>query len=154
MKHAGYLTENRAAGNPAVLSQRGLMTRYLLPAAVLLSTLLTLPVSAATGSTTQFDREQMMILNLNRGPGSSGWLVVEALKQSRAAIKELDKSKRQLQQADLNFAKYKGKPDTRYLEPAAAKIQQAEETARLLEAQLKDAYEELKGGIQQTLIMP
>jgi hypothetical protein len=132
------------------------MTRHLLPAAAILALLVGTPIPGNAASSTQshFDREQMMILNCNRGPGSSGWLIVEALKQSRAAIKELDKSRRQLEQVDAAYAKYRGKPDSRYMETSVQKIKAAEETALQLESQLKDAYEDLKGSIQQTLITP
>jgi len=131
------------------------MTRNLKLVAPLLLAGLIWPVCLVNASQTpKFDREQLLVLNLNRGPNSCGYTVVTALKQTRTMCKDLDRARRQLEQIDISFARYKGKPDNRYLQPTSERLKQAEETALLLEGQLKDTYQELKSSIQQALILP
>ncbi|MBX9687118.1 MAG: hypothetical protein K2X27_10475 [Candidatus Obscuribacterales bacterium] len=100
----------------------------------------------------QFSREEFMVMNLNRGNDSSGAHISESLKQVRIMVKDLDRSLRQIQQVDREFAKSKGKPDDHFLNPAIDKLQQALKSAQQLSQDLESSREELKDNIQQALI--
>lgn len=102
----------------------------------------------------KFDREQMILLNLNRGPKSTGVYLAQALKQTHALSHQLDKARQQLEQADRSFAKFKGHPDDHYLDSPSEHLKQAEATAQQLEAQLKDSYQDLKSSVQEALVKP
>ncbi|MBX9573348.1 MAG: hypothetical protein K2X77_30895 [Candidatus Obscuribacterales bacterium] len=101
----------------------------------------------------QFSREEFMILNLNRGNDSTGTHISDSLRQVRQMVRDLDKSLRQLQQAEREFAKSKGRPDDHFLAPAAAKLEQSLKTAQQLEQELEQSRTELKDSIHQALIM-
>jgi hypothetical protein len=101
----------------------------------------------------QFTREEYMVLNLDRGPDSTGTHVKESLKEVKEMVKELDKGLRQLQQVDIQFAKSKGRPDDRFLTPAAERLQAALKAAQQLEQDLTATRDELKDSIHQALIM-
>lgn len=101
----------------------------------------------------QFSREEFMVLNLNKGNDSTGAHISESLRQVRQMIKDLDKSLRQLQQAEREFGKSKGRPDDHFLAPAAAKLEQSLKTAQQLEQELSQSRDELKDSIHHALIM-
>ena len=101
----------------------------------------------------QFTRQEYMVLNLDRGADSTGTHVRESLKEIKVMVKELDKGLRQLRQADIEFAKSKGRPDDRFLSPAAERLQQALKSAQQLELDLTSSRDELKDSIHQALIM-
>lgn len=101
----------------------------------------------------EFSREEYMVLNLNRGDDSAGAHVGEAIKQVRVIVKDLDRSLRQLQQVDREFAKSKGKPDDKFLGPAADRLQQALKSAQQLQQDLELSRDELKDNIHEALIM-
>lgn len=109
------------------------------------------PVKPSTPTKT-FSREEFMLMNLNRGNDSTGAHIGDGLRQVRQLVKDLDKSLRQLQQADREFAKSKGRPDDKYLAPAATRLEQALKTAQQLETELEGSREELKDSIQQALL--
>lgn len=101
----------------------------------------------------QFSREEFMVMNLNRGENSSGAIISDSLKQVRQIVRDLDKSLRQLQQVDREFAKSKGKPDDKFLEASSERLQQALKTAQTLSDELEGSRETLKDNIQHALIM-
>lgn len=101
----------------------------------------------------EFSREEYMVMNLNKGNDSTGTHISEALKEVRAMVKDLDRSLRQLQQVDREFARSKGKPDDRFMAPASATLEQALKTAQQLAQELEGSREQLKDSIHQALIM-
>lgn len=101
----------------------------------------------------KFSREEFMLMNLNRGQDSTGFHISVAAKQTKQMIKDLDKSLRQLEQADREFAKSKGRPDDHFLTAPKERLQQALKTAQQLDLELSTSKDELKDSIQQALIM-
>lgn len=110
------------------------------------------PVSAPTLAGPQFGREEIMLMNLNKGAGSAGYYMLTALRQLKEINKELDKAERQVGEVDKAYAKSRGKPDDRYLATSQSRLAQARQTAAKLEEQVRDAYYDLKSSIQQTLV--
>jgi len=102
--------------------------------------------------TPQFNRAQMLVMNLNRGPKSAGFYISQSLRTVRDAIKGLERAQRQVEQADKEYAKSKGKPDDRYLAEAADRIKKAVVDAQALENELQIARDELKSSITQSLV--
>lgn len=98
-----------------------------------------------------FDREQTMLMNLQKAPNSSGFFLMMSLSTTKKMIRDIDKSLSQLETVDKAFAKSRGRPDSRYLEPTQLKIVQARSTAEQLENELRSAYLELKKGVQDTI---
>ncbi len=101
----------------------------------------------------QFSREEFMVLNLNRGNDSTGAHISESLKQVRLVVKDLEKSLRQLQQVDREYAKSKGRPDDKFLGNASDRLQQALKLSQQLSTELETSKEELKDSIHSALIM-
>lgn len=133
------------------------MKRFLCISAAIVCSIVATPSQAGDlklpPSGRQFSREEYMVLNLNRGSDSTGTHIADALKEVRVIVRELDKSLRQLQQVDREFAKSKGKPDDRFLNGAADRLQQALKSAQQLEQDLTASRDELKDSIHQALIM-
>lgn len=92
-----------------------------------------------------------MMMNLTRGPGSTGFYVVQSLRHAKDMVRDLDKALRQLEQVEKAYAKSRGRPDDRQLAGAAERIRQAQTTAGQLETQLREAYQDLKSSVSQTL---
>lgn len=97
-------------------------------------------------------REELMVINLNRGPKSTGFYILTSLKSVRAMQRDLDKGARQLEQVDAAYAKASGRPDDRTLGTTLDGIKQAQKTADLLEKQLDGCFNELKADVKTTLI--
>jgi hypothetical protein len=97
-------------------------------------------------------REEMMVLNLDRGPKSTHYYLLESLKATRTIQKSLERARHQVEQVDGSFAKAKNRPDDRTMNSTVQRIKAAEQTAQQLEQQLKEAEDELKADIKQTLI--
>ncbi len=100
-----------------------------------------------------FDRAQTLVLNLNRVQGSSGWYLLEGLKYTSTMDHDLTKALRQVEEVDRTYAKLRGKPDNKYLETTAIKIDRAVQANHQLNEDLRDAFEELKAQIKETLVM-
>lgn len=100
----------------------------------------------------QFSREEFMVLNLNKGNDSTGSHLNDSIRQVRQMVRDLDKGLRQLQQAEREYAKSKGRPDDRFMAPAAARLEQSLKTAQQLEKELEQSREELKDSINHALI--
>lgn len=101
----------------------------------------------------QFSREEFMVLNLNRGKDSAGAHISDSLRDARNTVKVLDRSLRQLQQVDREYAKSKGKPDDKFLRAASERLEQALKSAEQLVQDLETSRDELKDNIHQALIM-
>ncbi|GEM_PF-2819913 len=100
----------------------------------------------------EFDRAQLMVMNLNRGKGSSGYYLQESQRLSRQMLADLDKAAAQLEQVDKFYARSRGRPDDRFLLPAGKQIAEARAAARKLEEALSGARAELREGINQLLL--
>jgi hypothetical protein len=100
----------------------------------------------------KFDRSQTLLINLKSAPMSAGYYILHSFGVSRAMGRDLDRALNQVLEADKAYAKSKHKPDDRYLQNACLKITLAKQTAGELEAQLHDAYSELKSSIEETLV--
>ncbi|MBY0357063.1 MAG: hypothetical protein K2W82_03605 [Candidatus Obscuribacterales bacterium] len=108
---------------------------------------------APSGGSHKFGREDFLMMNLNRGQDSTGTHIALAQKQTKQMVKDLDRSLRQLEQVDREFAKAKGHPDNHYLTPAKERLEQALRTAQKLETELESSKEELRDAVQHALIM-
>jgi hypothetical protein len=100
-----------------------------------------------------FDRAETLVVNLNKRAGSSGYYLLEGLRFVETMDHDLLKALRQVQEVDKTYAKLRGKPDNKYLEVTALKIEKAIASNTQLRADLRDAYSELKDQIKDTLIM-
>ncbi|HEY9869206.1 MAG TPA: hypothetical protein V6D08_08570 [Candidatus Obscuribacterales bacterium] len=125
------------------------------PVAALMLSLLLIPGQARKPAkpppAPKFDREQIMMMNLTRGPGSTGFYVVQSLRHTKEMVRNLDKALRQLEQVEKSYAKSRGRPDDRPLASSAERIRQAHATAGQLETQLREAFQDLKSSVSQTL---
>ena len=108
-----------------------------------------LPVAGQAN--TNFDRHEKMLINLRAGTGSAGFYLFEAARLSKEMEKDLRKALFQIREVDKSYAKSRGKPDDRYLEPATLKVARCQEKADLLQKEIKDAFLDLKEGIRETL---
>ncbi len=129
----------------------------LLPVALVLSLLGGLPGALARKAPKpppepKFSRAELMVINLNRGPKSCGFFLSETLRQTRQAIKDLDRARRQLEQVDHEYAKFKGRPDDHFFGSSVEGLSQAQESAAKLEKQLDETLDELRSSIKQSLI--
>lgn len=98
------------------------------------------------------DRAQTLIFNLNRVEGSPGWFLLQSIKHCRETNSDLVKAIHQVQGADKTYARLRGVPDNQFMDITALKIEKALKTNELMEADLKDAYTELKSQIEEILI--
>lgn len=101
----------------------------------------------------EFSREEYMVLNLNRGKDSAGTHISDALRQARDMVKDLDRSLRQVQQVEREYAKSKGRPDDKFLAATTDRLEQALKSAQQLASELELSREELKDNIHHALIM-
>lgn len=100
-----------------------------------------------------FDRAQNLVINLNRVEGSSGWYLLEGMRFCRDMDHHLTKAMRQVQEVDSTYARLRGRPDNKYLDTTAIKIDRAIQANQQLNADLKDAFAELKAQIQETIVL-
>src|SRR5579883_2685599 len=105
-------------------------------------------------STTEFKREEILVLNLNRGAKSAGSYLIQSVRGLRIIERNLDKALNQVEQADATYARACRRPDDRTMLNTAEHLKKAAKTAKELEIELKNASSELKSDIQQTLIRP
>lgn len=100
-----------------------------------------------------FDREQKMLLNLKQGVGSSGYYLLHSLRGTQLMVRDLEKATKQVEEVDKTYAKSRKKPDNRYLQAATLKIANCRQQAETLEAELHEAFAELKKSINQALVL-
>ncbi len=93
-----------------------------------------------------------MLMNLNRGPNSTGGYLSASHQAALKMKDDLSKAVNQLEQVEATYAKSRGRPDDHFLEGPAARIEQARKTAEQLLNELREAEADLKSTIQQTLI--
>lgn len=101
---------------------------------------------------TLLKREERMVLNLQTGPKSTKFYLLQSLKQTKEMQKNLDRAMRQVEQVDANYAKARHRPDDRTMTSTVQQLKQVLDTTNLLEKQLQDANAELKSDVQGTLI--
>ncbi len=106
----------------------------------------------AVSSNTVQDRHETMVMNLKLGNGSAGFYLIEALRLSRDVEKDLRKAIAQIREVDRSYAKSRGKPDSRYLEPSTLKIARCQERTIELNNDIKEAFDVLKEDIKDTLM--
>ena len=120
---------------------------------ILLSMLACLPrIFQQVNADEKLNRSQTMLLNLKTAPDSSGYYIVQSYRTSKEITNNLEKALTQLAAVDQNYAKYRGRPDDRFLQAASLKVTLARQTAQELQMQLQDAYAELKSSVQEALI--
>ena len=100
----------------------------------------------------KLNRSQTMLLNLKTAPESSGYYIVQSYRTSKEITSNLEKALSQLAAVDQSYAKYRGRPDDRFLQAASLKVTLAKQTAQELQMQLQDAFAELKSSVEQALI--
>lgn len=116
-------------------------------ALAILGCVLSTPISAE-----EFDRAQNMVVNLNRVAGSTGFYLLKDIREVKEMDHDLGKALFQVQEVDKTYAKLRGRPDEKFLEAVAIKIQKVQQSRALYEEDLKDAYTQLKSSIQDTMM--
>lgn len=115
------------------------------------------PISTTDGAKAdaqdRFDREQTMLLNLQRQPNSTGFFLVQSNGRCKEIVRDLARALRQLEEVDKAYAKSRGKPDSRYLEGTKLKMINAGKTAERLHDELWDTFQDLKKSISNTLVI-
>lgn len=120
--------------------------------ALLIGICLMMPLAGNADASGKPGRAEKMVMNLRYGNGSAGFYLLEAMRLSKEMDKDLRKALYQVREVDKSYAKSRGKPDSRFLEPAAIKIVQCQERSDQLSKELKDSFLELKESINQTLV--
>jgi nitrogen regulatory protein PII-like uncharacterized protein len=108
------------------------------------------PVS--TDPFSNMDRAQNLVANLNKVAGSSGFYLLQDIRNIKEMDHDLTKARRQVEEVDKTFGRLRGNPDQRKLQAAVIKIEKALNTRAMLEEDLRDAYTTLKASIQETLV--
>jgi hypothetical protein len=130
-----------------------LKNRYLLMWLPIVCCLLQIQAVAKQAPTRpSLKREEMIVLNLNRGPGSARMMMLQSLKSAKDIEHNLDKARHQVEQVDALFAKAANRPDDRSMQQTVDALKLAEETAKKLQEQIEAAQQELRSDVQQTLI--
>lgn len=109
-----------------------------------------LPVAGHADS--KNSRAEKILMKLCIGNGSAGYHIFEAKRESREMHKNLRKALYKVREADKVYAKSLGKPDSRYLEAATTRLRTLKEKTTALEAEIADAFRELKSSVKQTLV--
>ena len=120
---------------------------------ILLGTYIYLPDHSGQAiSKEKMNRSQVMLLNLKTAPMSAGYYLVTSYGTSKTITKNLESALNQVEAVDKAYAKYRRRPDDRFMQSTCLKITLARQTAQDLELQLGDAFAELKSNIEETLI--
>jgi predicted TIM-barrel fold metal-dependent hydrolase len=130
-----------------------LLTKFIALFFLLLGSYIYLPKHSGEAiSKGKLNRNQVMLLNLKSAPMSAGYYIVTSHRTSKAIIQDLEQALNQVTAVDQAYAKYRHRPDDRFMQSTCLKITLARQTAQELEEQLKDAFAELKSNIEETLI--
>ena len=130
-----------------------LPTKFIALFLLLLGTYIYLPdYSGQAISKAKLNRSQVMLLNLKTAPMSAGYYIVDAHRMSKTIVQELEHSLSQVTAVDQAYAKYRHRPDDRFMQSTCLKITLARQSAQDLQQQLQDAFAELKSNIEETLI--
>jgi hypothetical protein len=120
---------------------------------ILLGTYIYLPHHSGQAiSKGKLNRSQVMLLNLKTAPMSAGYFLVTSHRTSKTIAQDLERALNQVTAVDQAYAKYRHRPDDRFMQSTCLKITLARQTAQDLEQQLQDAFAELKSNIEETLI--
>jgi hypothetical protein len=120
---------------------------------ILLGTYIYLPDRSGQAlSKGKLNRNQVMLLNLKTAPMSAGYYLVNSYRTSKTIDQDLERALNQVKAVDQAYAKYRHRPDDRFMQSTCLKITLARQTAEDLEQQLQDAFAELKSNIEETLI--
>jgi hypothetical protein len=98
-----------------------------------------------------FDRQQLMMMNLTRGHDSTGFYLITSLNKTKDMIRDLEKSINQLDQVEKAYTRSRGRPDDHPLQSSSDRIKQAQQRAGQLELELREAFHDLKSSVTQTL---
>ncbi len=93
-----------------------------------------------------------MLLNLKTAPESAGFYIVNSYHTSKEISQNIDRALNQVTAVDKTYAKYRRRPDDRFLQSTCLKLTLAKQTAQDLEQQLQDAFAELKSNVDESLI--
>ncbi len=93
-----------------------------------------------------------MLLNLKTAPMSAGYYIVESHRLSKTIVQDLERSLGQVIAVDKAYAKYRHRPDDKFMQSACLKITLARQSAQELQEQLQDAFAELTSNIEETLV--
>lgn len=100
----------------------------------------------------KLNRSQVMLLNLKSAPMSAGYYIITSYRTSKTIFQDLEKALNQVTEVDKAYAKYRHRPDDRFLQSTCLKMTLAKQTAQELQEQLEDSFAELKSNIEETLI--
>jgi nitrogen regulatory protein PII-like uncharacterized protein len=100
----------------------------------------------------QLDRAQTLVMNLNKVAGSTGFYLLQDIRNIKGMDHDLTKALRQAEEVDKTYGKLRGRPDEKHLQAVTIKIEKALQSRALFEEDLKDAYSQLKVSIQETMV--
>jgi hypothetical protein len=100
----------------------------------------------------KLNRNQVMLLNLKTAPMSAGYYIVDAHRIGKEISQDLERAFNQIEAVDKTYAKYRHRPDDRFMQSTCLKVTLARQTTQDLQQQLEDAFAELKSNIEETLI--
>jgi hypothetical protein len=83
---------------------------------------------------------------------STGYYLLQDIREVKEMDHDLGKALFQLLEVDKSYAHLRGRPDEKFLEAVAIKIQKAQQSRALYEEDLKDAYTQLKSSIEDTMM--
>lgn len=101
----------------------------------------------------QFDREQLMLINLNHGRGSTVFYLLEAMRKVKDLNYDVERALKQAEEVDKTFARSRGRPDDKFLELATARMANARKRGAEMEEEIHQAHKQLKEEIKQALLI-
>ncbi len=101
----------------------------------------------------QFDREQLMLINLNHGRGSTVYYLLEAMRKVKDLNYDVERALKQAEEVDKTFARSRGRPDDKFLELATARMANARKRGAEMEDEIYQAHKQLKEEIKQALLV-
>jgi hypothetical protein len=108
--------------------------------------------NSATAEEEKFDRAQNLVVNLNKVQGCAGWYLLQDIRKVQEMDHDLGKAHFQIEEADKNYAKLRGKPDDRYLSTLTMKVEKAQQDRKMLEDDLHEAFDQLRTSIKEVLM--
>lgn len=110
------------------------------------------PPATNEGSFSNMDRAQTLVYNLNRTAGSTGYYLLQDIRNIGEMDHDLTKALNQVRAVDQTFGRLRGTPDTKRMEAVTIKIEKALNSRAIFEEDLRDAYNTLKSSIKETLV--
>lgn len=101
----------------------------------------------------QFDREQLMLINLNHGRGSTVFYLLEAMKKIKDLNYDIERALKQAEEVDKTFARSRGRPDDKFLDLATARMANARKRGAEMEDEIYQAHKQLKEDIKRALLV-